>query len=392
MMAHLHRFVVVGVFVASAWMLLPRDKSAAATQPYRTVARTGDDVPGAPPGTDFTTFLDPVLNGAGLTAFGARFTGNVRGIWSEGSGQLEFVAARGGQAPGTPAGAVFDSLMDPPLLSDSGHVAFYGFLQSGLGGVHTNNNTGVWSNRSGTLALVARNGSQAPGTPAGAVFSDFAYVLHPPAINGLGQIAFFGSLDSGGGGGVAGGNDAGIWSEADGVLHLVRREGSQAPGTPAGAIFESFSAPVTNDDGDLGFIASLRNNFALGVNENTNDGIWVQRNAALVLVAREGSHASGTAANSLFGQFEELTFNESGQVAFYAGLQLNSGDVTFSNNRGIWAERGGSLALVARAGSQAPDTPAGANFAGFNPPRDQRQRPCRLFGRTAAGYWRCRHR
>ena len=93
-------------------------------------------------------------------------------------------------------------------------------------------NTGIWSEGSGSLALVARSGSQAPGTPSGVNFSDF--LCRSPVLNNAGQTAFYATLT---GSGVDSTNDQGIWSEGSGSLALVARSGSQAPGTPSGVNF-----------------------------------------------------------------------------------------------------------------------------------------------------------
>ena len=58
---------------------------------------------------------------------------------------------------------------------------------------------------SGELALVARTGSQAPGTESGVNFID----LHFPSLNSSGQIAFRANLT---GSGVDSSNDKGIWA------------------------------------------------------------------------------------------------------------------------------------------------------------------------------------
>ena len=74
---------------------------------FRTVALTGDPAPGTPPDVDFSLFFrDPVIDGAGHSAFIARLTGpdvgdsNDDGIWTEGSGSLALLTREGDQAPG----------------------------------------------------------------------------------------------------------------------------------------------------------------------------------------------------------------------------------------------------------------------------------------------------
>ena len=94
-------------------------------------------------------------------------------------------------------------------------------------GINNTNDWGVWSEGSGSLALVARSGSPAPGTPDGVNFDSFFFQT---GFNDAGQIAFFAFVT---GSGVDPSNDNGIWSEGSGSLALVARSGSPAPGTPS---------------------------------------------------------------------------------------------------------------------------------------------------------------
>ena len=115
---------------------------------------------------------------------------DVTGIWSEGSGSgLALVARSGNAAPGTPEGILFRSFSSTPALNNAGQTAFRGSL-TGIGGVSANS-TGIWSEGGGSgLALVARSGNEAPGTPEGVLFSRFA----PPTLNNAGQTVFKGVL------------------------------------------------------------------------------------------------------------------------------------------------------------------------------------------------------
>src|SRR5213078_3480502 len=56
---------------------------------------------------------------------------------------------------------------------EKGQVAFRAELLQGFGGVIATNDTGIWSENNGTLILLAREGAQPPGAPAGARFADF---------------------------------------------------------------------------------------------------------------------------------------------------------------------------------------------------------------------------
>ena len=259
------------------------------------LARGGNQVPGAPAGVRFAYTrgtlgfgqeFKPVLNNAGQIAFMTRLSGtgvttaNNRAIWSEGSGTPSLVARSGNQAPGTDTGVNFSGFGCEPALNDAGDTAFYATLTGTE--VDTTNNSGIWSEGAGGLALVARTGSQAPGTDTGVNFSG----LGAPVLNNAGKTAFQASLT--GTGVVAMTNDAGIWSEGFGSLALVARTGNHAPGTPGGVNFSGFgfAQPALNDAGQTAFAASLSGSDV----DSTNDqGIWATDSiGALQLIARTG--------------------------------------------------------------------------------------------------------
>ena len=164
------------------------------------------------------------FNGAGQTAFKGRLTGpgvditNDGGIWSEGSGSLALVAREGDAAPGTEPGVVFREFQNV-RLNAAGQTALWGTLTGP--GVDDTNDTGIWSEGSGSLSLVARAGDPAPGTEPGVVYSgSFTF---PLPLNGAGQTAFHSNLT---GAGVDATNDRGIWvTNLDGVPTLIAREG-----------------------------------------------------------------------------------------------------------------------------------------------------------------------
>ena len=138
----------------------------------------GDPAPGTPSEVNYSGLGFPVLNSAGQTAFSGFLTGdgvdsaNNTGIWSEGSGPLALVAREGDQAQGTPSGANYGRLRGP-LLNSAGQTAFDGLLTGS--GVGSTNNSGIWSEAFGLLALVAHTGNQATGTAVGVDYSDFWY-------------------------------------------------------------------------------------------------------------------------------------------------------------------------------------------------------------------------
>jgi len=348
-----------------------------------TVAISGDTAPG----TNSTfTFLDtPVFNNAGQTAFFARTSGNIPGsgndgIWSEGGGNgLALIARAGNIAPG--ATESFRSL-DSPILNDAGQTAFLGILNNGT-------DRGIWSEGGGNgLALIAREGNTAPG--ATETFRDF----DSPTFNNAGQTAFLGVLNGsrdvgiwseGGGSGLAliaregsmapgtninytgldnlvlnnagqtafigsigGGNaNRGIWSEGGGSgLALIALGKNMAPGTTDNYI--SIGNPALNNAGQTAFGAALSNDDI----SRTGGGIWSDREGSgLALINLAGDAAPGTTIN--FMSLGSPLLNNAGQMAFRGRVATNSS----LTSDGIWSEGGGDgLALIARGGNIAPGT------------------------------------
>lgn len=332
------------------------------------VARTGSAAHGVPAGVNFSRnpaleLFEPVLNNAGQTAFFGGLTDGTVGMWSEGSGSLALVARDGTPAPGTPAGVSFSFgglrgfYPDLPKLNDAGQIGFWANVTGP--GIHNMNDWGVWSDASGSLSLVARSGSPAPGTSAGVNFDG---LIFQSGFNAAGQSAFSAFVT---GPGVDPSNDFGIWSEGSGSLALVARNGSPAPGVPSGVTFRDFVYPVAfNDAGKTAFVGFVT---GTGVDQSNELGIWSEGSGSLELVARQGSAAPGTPSGVNFGGFDAWTvLNDQGQMAFWATLAGSS--ITATNYQGIWVEESGSLELVARMGSPAAGTPAGVNFSDLQRP------------------------
>jgi hypothetical protein len=307
----------------------------AAALTIRTVAVTGDVAPDTD-GATYDAFGPVVLNLAGEAAFTATLTQggavdatNDLGMWSEGTGALALIQRRGSPAVGT--AATWDAAIAPPSFNDAGQVAFLAFTNGGP--------IGIWSEGSGALASAAVTGTQAGGAPAG---QNYAASLSEPSFNDAGQVAFHGTLS---GAGVTLSNDRAVWVGGPvGPLALAAREGQAAPGA-GGATFTDFEGTLLDSGGDVAFRATL---------SDGGSGIWAGPAGAVQLAARDGSAAAGTTGQ--FANFIAGDFNDLGQVAFEAGLEVGVGGVTASDDRGVWAGAPGALALIAREGEIAPDT------------------------------------
>ena len=183
------------------------------------------------PAVEYGGFNPPILDARGDAAF----LGEIKFL--AGSPPSEFVVntgspgtvaplyRRGDLAPGL-GGPTFDASNLRLVHNAAGQSAFNAML-AGIGITTANDGVIYAEDGAGALRLVAREGNVAPDTAAGVTFG--VLTTFDFAMNSAGQVAFHGSLA---GPGVAAANDRGIWSEGAGTLHLVAREGMQAPVLP----------------------------------------------------------------------------------------------------------------------------------------------------------------
>lgn len=186
------------------------------------LARRGFSAPGTGNGPQFDVFGDPVINNAGVVCFASTLQGSgatslsSNGIWAGTPGSLSLVVRAGQAAPGLASGVNFLSF-GPPVLNDSGQVAFVATL---IGpGIGTLNNSAVYAGATGVLKLIAQTSGQAPGLQTGTRFDVFRKVL----IDANGRVAIFAKLQAAG---VTAGFESGIWAQdSTAELKLVIWEG-----------------------------------------------------------------------------------------------------------------------------------------------------------------------
>jgi hypothetical protein len=327
----------------------------------RTVALSGQQAPGAPAGVLYSTFNSPVLNDRGQTAFLARLAGvgvttvNDDGLWSEGTGTLNMVMRGGMPAPGTPVGVNF-SLVTDPELNNAGNIAFRSVLTGT--GVNANNSQGYWSTTPGSLQLIARSGTQPPGTSGDAAFLNMNQI----SMNETGEVVFSATLR---GTGISLFNDDGIWWQGSGPLALVVRQTGLAAVAPDGLTYTNIGKPAFNDAGVVAFFSGVE---GPGFDEVVNIALWRGHPDSRTLVLRTGMPAPGTESGV---EFEDFSFgapgmNASGQLAFLASVA--GPGVIDVDSQGVWSQGSGTLSLVARSGAQAPGAPTGEVFYDFYSP------------------------
>ncbi len=334
--------------------------AARAVVELRTVALSGQPAPGLGEGTTLSSLGRPFLDGAGRVTFTSFLEGpdvdasNDRGLWSDRSGELALEARRGDPAPGTPEGVRYASFV--PFLDEAGELALEATLQGP--GVGSSSDRGLWAERDGALVLVAREGDEPPEVAPGVTYEE----IEEPVFSDAGRFAFQARLS---GPGVTPLDSRGIWSEGSGALSLVARGGQPAPDTAPGVSFEELglNVPTLNAGGETAFRGLLS---GPGITDENERGLWSGSDDGLSLVAREGQAAPGTPAGTVFDRFGLPTLSAAGRVALQADLR--GPDVTSQNEQGVWSEGGGALDLVARAGEPAPGAPPGVDYLSFDTP------------------------
>ncbi|MEM8945855.1 MAG: choice-of-anchor tandem repeat NxxGxxAF-containing protein [Planctomycetota bacterium] len=322
-----------------------------------TLAVTG----AAAPGLQWALFdqLNSItLNNAGATAFSGSLThggaidaANDSGIWLFTDNAEHLIAQTGeGNVPGI-AGADFAEF-DRPLLSASGDLLATARLASGIGGVSTDDDEGLWRFDTSSGSLELRAGS---GNVPGVSTADFArapsfFGTTNVAVASNGDFGFFNDMQFGIGG-VLSTNNRGVWSYATSGSELLAREGvSLVPGV-GNARFATFTTPRVNANGQLAVRAVVLPNGS--INAQNADGVWQYTGTAGALIARTGvGNVPGYASRS-FATLGWPRMNEVGQVAIGAALD----DV--SSSQGVWLFDNGVGALVASPDTEVPGIDAG---------------------------------
>lgn len=194
--------------------IMPPDPSSAA------VLLAGDNAPGAgspdgpPADAKLTSFGLPAIDAEGNVAFVGKWSS------SSGSGSALFVGnacvVKVGDTIGGDEGAKVRTISDPVV--DSGKIAFVGTLTNSVG----KPSSAVVSNApTGTLAVLARAGTEAPATD-GAKFKSFkAVAISETSVALFAQLAVGTGADR-----VTAANDWAVWAtDATHSLRPVLREG-----------------------------------------------------------------------------------------------------------------------------------------------------------------------
>jgi hypothetical protein len=227
-----------------------------------------------------------------------------------------------------PGGGRFDrfDVASQPIVAPVNarcQVAFFATVLHAIG------REGIFIAEGGHVRKVAGFGDPLPGGGALAEFSE-----HPsPSLNGEGHVAFTAH--------IAGGRATeGVLLAGEDGLRPIALAGDDAPGIPLG-VFVGFNAPALNDNDELAFVATVRQE------RETRDVLYFWNGRRLQRLVAQGERLF-----RIGGKMDGIgdpALNDSGIVAFPAAIFR--GPVL----GGIFVAGARDLRLVVGTGDRAPD-------------------------------------
>ena len=253
-------------------------------------------------------------------------------------------------------------------VTSTGAALFRNNLQVGFGGVTTANDAIMLFGTPGNLAVVARNGSPWNGIGAAGEIVDrsvaiTSFVAANVRVLDDGRVLHDLKFQPGTGSATSTANDRvfAVWQ--NGVDRVLAREGQQAAGMPAGAVFaDSGLSPFAivpacarNKAGTTVFSAVFPAGPG-GVTALDDRATFLHDGTTLSLLLRKGDPAPGALGPGVtFGFVGSSTVcTDSGRLAFPASL---GGAVVAGDNSAIFAGLPGALTAIAREGDPVPPLP-----------------------------------
>jgi hypothetical protein len=269
------------------------------------VLQKGAPAPGTPAGVTFNDVSFLRTSATGTLLFRGSLTGpgvitdpgptlNATGIWAGPPGNIQLLARAANPAPGFPAG-VNHNTFGGYSLNNAGTISFVGTVIGGEFAEADPDRSAIWVGTPGSLQVLARSRTAAPGTGAGVNFRTVGL----PVVGGN-TTAFIGTLS--GAGVTTDVNDRGIWAGGVGSVQLVARDGDPAAGIGGGVNYDRTgsewgtdiqgnrinptSLPVVGPNGTVAFMSTLT---GPGVNTTNDEGIWARYpTGGTHLIARTG--------------------------------------------------------------------------------------------------------
>ncbi len=366
------QFIPHGLFVSRAGAL-------------QRLAVTGDAAAGVNANFDAFPGIIPIAARVfdGLGSFDGSFVESPQssaeqGVWADRFGGRELIFRQTDQPPGTVAGSAFFQWFH--TLVGAGHVVVNARYSTGASSEI--NDHGFWRDDGAGLHVIALARTQAPGVTQGTLFGNGTSLalgaFQSWDVDSSGCISFNAMLM---GGGVSDLVDEGIWTEGPVGLQLLAREGGSAPGFghPNAKLLGNSGFRTFGHDEVIGVVRNHRGDVAFGARvdvpgaDTRANAVYVSRGQGLELITYgrfaganpPGAQAPGFPAGATFTMFSGERMNGLGEVAVQAAVDTGGG--VLGETAGLFMERGGSLALVARLAEQAPGHATGVRFTSLFP-------------------------
>jgi hypothetical protein len=282
------------------------------------VARVGDQPPGVATDQRLTEFnYWGVLPGgkswytADLFGPGISIT-NRRGMWFHDGAATSLIARAGAQAPGFPAGQVFTKYNDKFIGSADANGNLRFASWIDANGDRVGYGAFAWTQGS-TPTVVARSGDPAPGTS-----TTFWVISQMTKGNSTGDTVFGAWLTGGG---------AGLWRNHSGTINPVAKTGDQVPGEAPGTLWNG----VDENNFFLTEADAVVYQGSYTVAGATRWGIAIQDENGHRMLVKSGQPVPPTAAyptipaGATFHVLELWSTNELGEVLFKGNIANSCG-------------------------------------------------------------------
>jgi hypothetical protein len=263
------------------------------------------------------------------------------------------VLLTGESAPGI-SGATVSALATPAQLNNNGQLAFNVTLAGA--GFTSSNNLALYSGAPGSLGAVLQRGTQAPSLASGITLGTSGTAGPTnPKLSDDGRVVVGWNLATNSGLGVTAANDSMTWVGSAGSVGPLLREGDPAPGL-SGVTIASVNANQGVFVTDTGKVLPRQIVAGAGVTTANDNVLFFGTTAGnLAPILREGSQAPGAPAGAIIGGTTNLgTITAKGdQFLVNATLTQGVGGVTADNDRVVFSTgSGGNLTIALREGDE----------------------------------------
>jgi hypothetical protein len=281
----------------------------------------------------------------------------------ETNGQL--VAISGAATPGL-AGAIWagSGAFDTPQIDESGSVYFRGQFTGG--GATGADDRALFYGPAGSLVMMTRNGSQAPGMPAGVTVSTSAGAGGLISVYRLSPSGASVWLTSVWNGGTTATSDTACYGGTPASPVLLGREGDPAIGTAGATLSSNFTTSLTierlsiTSNGNICWRSLLSGGDVSGSTNNEAIYIYDAGTSTSQMLFRKGDLIpGGFSVSSLIGSSSPyvLHMNNAGLVLWEGQLNTSVGSplpTALDNQVLLLSSLSGGTTIVAREGAPAP--------------------------------------